>query len=70
MLAGLSLSITTNPLCYLQLTVMYFLGLLATIALASQGASAATAFGWATGTTGGAAAAEAIPSSPQQLKQW
>ncbi|CAE6440296.1 unnamed protein product [Rhizoctonia solani] len=49
---------------------MYFLGLLATIALASQGASAATAFGWATGTTGGAAAAEAIPSSPQQLKQW
>ncbi|CEL58470.1 pectate lyase, putative [Rhizoctonia solani AG-1 IB] len=49
---------------------MYFLGLLATIALASQEASAATAFGWATGTTGGAAAAEAIPSSPQQLKQW
>jgi hypothetical protein len=49
---------------------MYFLGSLATIALASQGALAATAFGWATGTTGGAAAAEAIPSSPQQLKQW
>ncbi|KAF8668347.1 Pectate lyase [Rhizoctonia solani] len=33
-------------------------------------ALAATAFGWATGTTGGAGGVEAIPSSPQQLKQW
>ncbi|KAH7325158.1 pectin lyase fold/virulence factor [Rhizoctonia solani] len=49
---------------------MYFLASLATIALAAQGALAATAFGWATGTTGGAGAAEAIPSSVQQLKQW
>ncbi|GAB1527399.1 hypothetical protein RhiTH_010574 [Rhizoctonia solani] len=60
---------TDTSHCLLS-TIMYFLASLATIALASQGALAATAFGWATGTTGGAAAAEAIPSSTQQLKQW
>ncbi|KAF8721914.1 Pectate lyase, partial [Rhizoctonia solani] len=49
---------------------MYVLATLVTITLASQGALAATAFGWATGTTGGAGGVEAIPSSPQQLKQW
>ncbi|QRW23032.1 pectate lyase [Rhizoctonia solani] len=42
---------TDTSHCLLS-TIMYFLASLATIALASQGALAATAFGWATGTTG------------------
>ncbi|KAF8703177.1 Pectate lyase, partial [Rhizoctonia solani] len=50
---------------------MYILGSLATVLIVSKGALAVgSPFGYATGTTGGASAAQAIPTSAAQLKSW
>ncbi|KAJ1302356.1 hypothetical protein OPQ81_001170 [Rhizoctonia solani] len=50
---------------------MFLLGSLAAILFASKGALAVgSPFGYATGTTGGAGAAQAIPTSAAQLKSW
>ncbi|KAH7333748.1 pectate lyase [Rhizoctonia solani] len=50
---------------------MFVLGSLAAILVASRGALAVgSPFGFASGTTGGASAAQAIPTSAAQLKSW
>ncbi|KAJ1302357.1 hypothetical protein OPQ81_001171 [Rhizoctonia solani] len=50
---------------------MFILGSLAAILVASRGALAVgSPFGFASGTTGGASAAQAIPTSAAQLKEW
>ncbi|KAB5590296.1 hypothetical protein CTheo_6258 [Ceratobasidium theobromae] len=50
---------------------MYVLGSLAAIIFAAKGALAVgSPMGYATGTTGGAGAAQAIPSSAAELKSW
>lgn len=50
---------------------MLVLGSLTTLALAIKGTLAVgSPFGYATGTTGGAAVAQAIPSSAAELKSW
>ncbi|ELU39361.1 pectate lyase domain-containing protein [Rhizoctonia solani AG-1 IA] len=50
---------------------MFFIGSLAAILVASQGALAVgSPFGFATGTTGGSSAAPATPTSTSQLASW
>lgn len=50
---------------------MYALGSLAVVLFASTGVlGVGSPIGYATGTTGGAGAAQAIPTSAAQLKSW
>ncbi|CAE6441393.1 unnamed protein product [Rhizoctonia solani] len=49
---------------------MFVLGSLAAVLFAKGALAVGSPFGYATGTTGGAAAAQAIPTSAAQLKTW
>ncbi|CUA68993.1 hypothetical protein RSOLAG22IIIB_08245 [Rhizoctonia solani] len=49
---------------------MFVLGSLAAVLFAKGALAVGSPFGYATGTTGGAAAAQAIPTSAAQLKSW